>query len=189
MVDSYIANSQQNKAITYLSSLRTSPVPSTSSPAVPAAAPSSSSSASSPAPSVKAGAKAPSAKATASPSGEGAAADLAKGGSVDPKGGSIDPVNLELLAGKAYGAWRGHDGDALSVYDGLIASRPEDYRGYLAKGVFFKERGRKADAERMFIQVPGCLGVHHVLMSVEVWVCTMCSCLLKFGCAPRAHVC
>jgi len=26
------------------------------------------------------------------------------------------------------------------------------HRGYLAKGVFLKERGRRADAERMFLQ-------------------------------------
>jgi hypothetical protein len=29
---------------------------------------------------------------------------------------------------------------------------PDDYRGYLAKGMFLKDKGRKADAERMFMQ-------------------------------------
>jgi Flp pilus assembly protein TadD len=54
--------------------------------------------------------------------------------------------------GKTYAAWRGHDQDALSTYDALIKAVPEDFRGYLAKGVFLKERGRKGDAERMFLQ-------------------------------------
>jgi hypothetical protein len=40
-------------------------------------------------------------------------------------------------------------------YDALISRFPEDYRGYLARGVFLRERGRRADAERMFLQVCG----------------------------------
>ncbi|GIL49744.1 hypothetical protein Vafri_6040 [Volvox africanus] len=64
----------------------------------------------------------------------------------------LDPVGVELLTAKVYSAWRGHDQDALATYDELIKAFPEDYRGYLAKGVFLKEKGRKADAERMFLQ-------------------------------------
>ncbi|GIL73425.1 hypothetical protein Vretimale_17581 [Volvox reticuliferus] len=64
----------------------------------------------------------------------------------------LDPVGVELLTAKVYSAWRGHDQDALATYDELIKEFPEDYRGYLAKGVFLKEKGRKADAERMFLQ-------------------------------------
>lgn len=30
---------------------------------------------------------------------------------------------------------------------------PKDFRGYLAKGVLLRERGRQGDAERMFLQV------------------------------------
>jgi hypothetical protein len=67
----------------------------------------------------------------------------------------LDPVAVQLLLGKAYAGWRGHDPDALAAYDALIKSAPEDFRGYLAKGVFLKERGRRGDAERMFLQVPG----------------------------------
>jgi Flp pilus assembly protein TadD len=66
---------------------------------------------------------------------------------------SVDAAAIDLLIGKVYGSWRGHDNDALATYDALIKSYPEDFRAYLAKGLFLKERGRKADAERMFIQV------------------------------------
>jgi hypothetical protein len=39
---------------------------------------------------------------------------------------------VELLLGKAYSDW-GHISDAISVYDRLISSHPDDFRGYLAK--------------------------------------------------------
>lgn len=55
-------------------------------------------------------------------------------------------------AGKAYAAWRGHDQDALAAYDTLTRAFPTDFRGYLAKGMFLRDRGRQSDAERMFLQ-------------------------------------
>ncbi|CAK9209558.1 unnamed protein product [Sphagnum troendelagicum] len=64
----------------------------------------------------------------------------------------IDPVQVELLLGKAYSEWGGHSGDAVAVYDGLISSHPDDFRGYLAKGILLKDQGKASDAERMFIQ-------------------------------------
>ncbi|KAF5741621.1 hypothetical protein HS088_TW10G00625 [Tripterygium wilfordii] len=48
----------------------------------------------------------------------------------------VDPIQVELLLGKAYSDW-GHVSDAVSVYDGLISSHPEDFRGYLAKVCWF----------------------------------------------------
>ena len=39
---------------------------------------------------------------------------------------------VELLLGKAYSDW-GRISDAVSVYDRLISSHPDDFRGYLAK--------------------------------------------------------
>ncbi|GKV26764.1 hypothetical protein SLEP1_g36001 [Rubroshorea leprosula] len=45
---------------------------------------------------------------------------------------NLDPVQVDLLLGKAYSDW-GHVSDAVAVYDGLIASHPNDFRGYLAK--------------------------------------------------------
>lgn len=55
-------------------------------------------------------------------------------------------------AGKSYAAWRGHDQDALAAYDTLIGAFPTDFRGYLAKGMLLRDRGRQGDAERMFLQ-------------------------------------
>lgn len=43
---------------------------------------------------------------------------------------------VELLIGKAYSDW-GHISDAVSVYDRLISSHPNDFRGYLAKVFLF----------------------------------------------------
>ncbi|XP_060969311.1 uncharacterized protein LOC115714886 isoform X1 [Cannabis sativa] len=63
----------------------------------------------------------------------------------------LDPIQVDLLLGKAYSDW-GHISDAVSVYDRIISSHPEDFRGYLAKGIILKENGNNGDAERMFIQ-------------------------------------
>jgi tetratricopeptide (TPR) repeat protein len=60
--------------------------------------------------------------------------------------------SLRAATGKSYAAWRGHDQDALAAYDTLIRAFPEDFRGYLAKGMFLRDRGRQGDAERMFLQ-------------------------------------
>ncbi|XP_057769279.1 uncharacterized protein LOC130989332 [Salvia miltiorrhiza] len=68
-----------------------------------------------------------------------------------PSGGNVDPIQVELLLGKAYVDW-GHISDAVAVYDQLISSHPDDFRGYLAKGIMMKESGSIGDAERMFIQ-------------------------------------
>ncbi|GLJ08383.1 hypothetical protein SUGI_0087740 [Cryptomeria japonica] len=85
----------------------------------------------------------------------------------------VDPVQVDLLLGKAYSNW-GHVGDATAVYDSLIATRPNDFRGYLAKGILLKENGKSGDAERMFIQAKylappkntGC-GAHLAIFSIK----------------------
>lgn len=41
-------------------------------------------------------------------------------------------IQVDLLLGKAYSDW-GHVSDAVAVYDTLIATQPNDFRGYLAK--------------------------------------------------------
>ncbi|XP_004303801.1 PREDICTED: uncharacterized protein LOC101309273 [Fragaria vesca subsp. vesca] len=66
-------------------------------------------------------------------------------------GMQVDPIQVELLLGKAYSDW-GHVSDAVSVYDRLISSHPNDFRGYLAKGIILRENGKGGEAERMFIQ-------------------------------------
>lgn len=72
-------------------------------------------------------------------------------GKLDQKVQEIDPIQVELLLGKAYSDW-GHVSDAVAVYDQLISKYPNDFRGYLAKGIILKENGKIGDAERMFIQ-------------------------------------
>ncbi|GJP44432.1 hypothetical protein CLOM_g3839 [Closterium sp. NIES-68] len=72
-------------------------------------------------------------------------------GEAEAPEGVADEVQVALLLGKAYAAW-GKPGDAASVYDRLIAARPDDFRGYLAKGLFLKDNGNQAEADRMFLQ-------------------------------------
>ncbi|XP_019243968.1 PREDICTED: uncharacterized protein LOC109223927 isoform X4 [Nicotiana attenuata] len=62
-----------------------------------------------------------------------------------------DPIQVDLLLGKSYSEW-GRVSDAVSVYNQLISTYPDDFRGYLAKGIILKENGNVGDAERMFIQ-------------------------------------
>lgn len=47
-----------------------------------------------------------------------------------------DVSQVDFLLGKAYSDW-GHVSDAVAVYDQLISSHPNDFRGYLAKVIFF----------------------------------------------------
>uniref|UniRef100_A0A0E0Q6R4 Tetratricopeptide repeat-like domain-containing protein n=1 Tax=Oryza rufipogon TaxID=4529 RepID=A0A0E0Q6R4_ORYRU len=68
-----------------------------------------------------------------------------------PKSQDIDLIQVDLLLGKAYSDW-GHISDAVAVYENLITEHPEDFRGYLAKGIILKENGKSGEAERMFIQ-------------------------------------
>ncbi|CAI9114587.1 OLC1v1015341C1 [Oldenlandia corymbosa var. corymbosa] len=63
----------------------------------------------------------------------------------------VDPVQVDLLLGKAYSDW-GHVSDAIAIYDQLISHYPNDFRAYLAKGIILKENGNIGGAERMFIQ-------------------------------------
>ncbi|KAF6263842.1 hypothetical protein COO60DRAFT_1698539 [Scenedesmus sp. NREL 46B-D3] len=132
LVDAYIANSQQAKAVSYLTGLRDQIL------ANAAAAGSSSTSSSEAAAAVAADA-----------GSSGAAAEQA---SSSERQLEVDPIGVQLLLGKAYAGWRGHDQDALAAYDTLTGAFPTDFRGYLAKAVFLKERGRQGDAERMFLQ-------------------------------------
>ncbi|KAH1056228.1 hypothetical protein J1N35_034293 [Gossypium stocksii] len=77
---------------------------------------------------------------------------MAESSKVETEPQNLDPIQVDLLLGKAYSDW-GHVSDAVAVYDQLISSNPNDFRGYLAKGIILKENGNVGDAERMFIQV------------------------------------
>eukprot|EP00232_Nephroselmis_pyriformis_P013183 CAMPEP_0182880098 /NCGR_PEP_ID=MMETSP0034_2-20130328/16364_1 /TAXON_ID=156128 /ORGANISM="Nephroselmis pyriformis, Strain CCMP717" /LENGTH=443 /DNA_ID=CAMNT_0025013069 /DNA_START=14 /DNA_END=1345 /DNA_ORIENTATION=+ len=63
-----------------------------------------------------------------------------------------DAVQVGLLMGKVFSNWDGHSRDAATVYSNLVEKYPEDFRAFLARGVFFREQGKTADSDRMFIQ-------------------------------------
>ncbi|TYJ30393.1 hypothetical protein E1A91_A06G127400v1 [Gossypium mustelinum] len=76
---------------------------------------------------------------------------MAESSKMETEAQNLDPIQVDLLLGKAYSDW-GHVSDAVTIYDQLISSNPNDFRGYLAKGIILKENGNVGDAERMFIQ-------------------------------------
>ena len=59
---------------------------------------------------------------------------------------------LRLLLGRAYTAWPGHQQDALATYDAFVRDRPDDYRGYVAKGALLAQGQDFAGADRAFLQ-------------------------------------
>jgi tetratricopeptide (TPR) repeat protein len=61
-------------------------------------------------------------------------------------------LQIDLLLAQAYQYWD-KPGDALSVYDELIASHEDDFRAYLAKGILLKQRNREAEAEQYLEKV------------------------------------
>jgi Flp pilus assembly protein TadD len=63
-----------------------------------------------------------------------------------------DDVDATLLTARIYSGWKGHGKDAEENYTKVIAEHPDDFRGYLAKGVFFREIGKPQEAENLFRQ-------------------------------------
>ncbi|XP_060669688.1 uncharacterized protein LOC132799248 [Ziziphus jujuba] len=59
----------------------------------------------------------------------------------------VDPVQVDLLVGKAYSDW-GHVSDAVAVYDQLISAHPDDFRAYLAKATSFAPEKAKVLVHR-----------------------------------------
>jgi tetratricopeptide (TPR) repeat protein len=66
--------------------------------------------------------------------------------------GTTDDVDATLLEARVYSGWKGHGKDAEEAYARVIAEHPEDFRGYLAKGVFFREIGKPGEADNLFRQ-------------------------------------
>jgi hypothetical protein len=73
--------------------------------------------------------------------------------------GQVDDVDGALLEARVYSGWKGHAKEAEAAYQSVIDSNADDFRGYLAKGVFYREIGKPDAAEGMFRQakalVPG----------------------------------
>ncbi|TYJ30394.1 hypothetical protein E1A91_A06G127400v1 [Gossypium mustelinum] len=57
---------------------------------------------------------------------------MAESSKMETEAQNLDPIQVDLLLGKAYSDW-GHVSDAVTIYDQLISSNPNDFRGYLAK--------------------------------------------------------
>ena len=63
-----------------------------------------------------------------------------------------DDVDLDLLEARVYSGWKGHGKEAEEKYRAVVDGHPDDFRGYLAKGVFFREIGKPAEADALFRQ-------------------------------------
>ena len=63
-----------------------------------------------------------------------------------------DDVDVLLLEARVYSSWIGHGKDAEATYQKVIDAHGEDFRGYLAKGVFCREIGKPAEADALFRQ-------------------------------------
>ena len=64
----------------------------------------------------------------------------------------IDDVDAELLKARVYSGWKGKGKEAEKAFSDVVENHPEDFRGYLAKGVFMREIGRPDEASSMFKQ-------------------------------------
>jgi len=58
----------------------------------------------------------------------------------------IDDVDAELLKARVYSGWKGKGKEAEKAFSDVVENHPEDFRGYLAKGVFMREIGRPDEA-------------------------------------------
>ena len=66
--------------------------------------------------------------------------------------GDIDDVDAELLKARVYSGWKGKGKEAEKAFLDVVEKHPEDFRGYLARGVFMREIGRPDEASSMFKQ-------------------------------------
>jgi len=66
--------------------------------------------------------------------------------------GDIDDVDAELLKARVYSGWKGKGKEAEKAFSDVVEKHPEDFRGYLARGVFMREIGRPDEASSMFKQ-------------------------------------
>lgn len=55
-------------------------------------------------------------------------ARAASGEAAEPGQRALGAVEVDLLLAKVYSQWKGHTGDALAVYERVIAENPEDFR-------------------------------------------------------------
>lgn len=66
--------------------------------------------------------------------------------------GYADDIDGELLLARVYSGWKGHGKEAEETYQKVIDDHGDDFRGYLAKGVFMREIGKPDQADVLFRQ-------------------------------------
>lgn len=82
---------------------------------------------------------------------------------------------VDLLLGKAYSEW-GHVSDAVSVYNQLISTYPDDFRGYLAKvlsiwSIFY----RGGYLHFIHLKIPRLQYLEIIVNSTKIWFCAIIS--------------
>lgn len=58
----------------------------------------------------------------------------------------------DLLLARVFARWKGHNAEALAIYDRLAEEDPGDFRVPLSKGAILKGEGRAGDAARYFMK-------------------------------------
>ena len=71
---------------------------------------------------------------------------------VEKNPADIDRVDADLLKARVYSGWKGKGKEAEKAFADVVETHPDDFRGYLAKGVFAREIGRPDEATAMFTQ-------------------------------------
>ena len=71
---------------------------------------------------------------------------------VEKNPSDIDRVDADLLKARVYSGWKGKGKEAEKAFADVVERHPDDFRGYLAKGVFAREIGRPDEATAMFKQ-------------------------------------
>ena len=71
---------------------------------------------------------------------------------VEKNPSDIDRVDADLLKARVYSGWKGKGKEAEKAFADVVETHPDDFRGYLAKGVFAREIGRPDEATAMFKQ-------------------------------------
>ena len=71
---------------------------------------------------------------------------------VEKNPADIDRVDADLLKARVYSGWKGKGKEAEKAFADVVETHPDDFRGYLAKGVFARDIGRPDEATAMFKQ-------------------------------------
>ncbi len=71
---------------------------------------------------------------------------------VEKNPSDIDRVDADLLKARVYSGWKGKGKEAEKAFADIVETHPDDFRGYLAKGVFARDIGRPDEATAMFKQ-------------------------------------